>query len=198
MKKVLMVLAILLTFAVGASAQAPTPFSIYAGGALSLPTAPDSFKEGFKTGYHGLLGLGFDLMPTLELVGKFEYHAFKVDFDESMSEYSGGTNKLMMFGADAKWNPSLPALPISPYVLGGIGFANIKQSEFDGPPSMALSFMNEMVQEDQTEFYWNLGGGMELATSPMLSLFAQVRWVQIQTEGEASSFVPVSIGLKFF
>ena len=200
MKKLVMILAILFTFTVAASAQtpAPTPFSIYAGGALSLPNSPDAFKDGFKTGYHGLLGLGFDVAPKFQVIGKVEYHTFQVDFDESMSEYSGGTNKMWMFGADAKFNPSLPALPISPYVLGGVGFANIKQSEFEGPASLSLSLLNEFVSESQTELYWNLGVGTELKTSPMFSLFAQARYVSIQTEGESSSFIPISLGLKFF
>jgi len=198
MKKLMMILAILLAFAVGASAQAPSPFSIYAGGALSIPNSPDGFKDGFKTGYHGMLGLGFKVAPPLQLIGKVELHSFQVNFDESMSEYSGGTNKMWMYGADAKFSPSLPALPVHVYGLGGAGFATIKQSEFEGPASLSLSILNEMVAESQTEMYWNVGAGFELPTGPMMSLFAQARYVQIQTEGESSSFIPITLGFKFF
>lgn len=200
MKKILAILAILLTFGAVASAQIPSsPVSLYVGGALSIPTAPESFSTSFKNGYHGSLGLGFDVNPAFELIGKVEYHTFNFDFDQAdMTDYSGGTNKMWMFGADVKFNPSLPAMPVKPYILGGAGVANIKQSEFEGPASLSLSVLNAFISEDQTEFYWNAGAGFTLLSSPAFSLFAQARYVSIATEGEASSFIPVTIGLKFF
>ena len=198
MKRLLTVLAILLAFTVGASAQVSTPFSLYAGGALSIPQSPDGFKDGFKTGYHGMLGLGFNVAPSMQLIAKAELHSFKVDFTEDMAGYSGGTNKMWMFGGDVKFSPSIPAMPVKAYALGGLGVANIKQSEFEGPASLSLSILNEMVSEDITKMYWNVGAGVELPTGPKLSLFAQARYVQIQTENEASSFIPITLGFKFF
>ena len=198
MKRLLMILAILLAFSVTASAQVSAPFSLYAGGALSIPQSPDSFKDGFKTGYHGMLGLGFKVAPSMQLIAKAELHSFQVNFGDDMSEYSGGTNKMWMFGGDLKVSPSLPALPVKAYALGGAGVANIKQSEFDGPTSLSLSILNEMVAQDITKMYWNVGAGFELPAGPKLSLFAQARYVQIQTDNEASSFVPITLGFKFF
>jgi len=200
MKKILAILAILLTFGAVASAQVPSsPVSLYVGGALSIPTAPESFTTSFKYGYHGSLGVGFDINPLFELIGKVEYHTFSFDFDQAgITDYSGGTNKMWMFGADAKFSPSVPAMPVKPYFLGGFGMANIKQSEFEGPTSLALSVLNAFIPEDQTKFYWNMGAGFGLLSSPAFSLFAQARYVSIATDGEASSFIPVTIGLKFF
>ncbi|MEW5796347.1 MAG: outer membrane beta-barrel protein [Candidatus Zixiibacteriota bacterium] len=199
MKKVFTVLAILLAFGSTLSAQVPgSPVSIYAGGALSIPTAPESFKSYYKNGYHGFVGIGLPASPVIELVGKVEYHTFSFDFDQAYSEYSGGTNKVWMFGGDVKVNPSLPAFPVSPYLLGGLGFAAIQQTEFDGPPSLTLSLLNESVSENQTKLFWNIGGGFSLATSPVFSLFAQVRYVNIATDNESSAFIPVTVGLKFF
>lgn len=197
----MMLLAILIAFSAGSAiAQVPTPFSLYAGGAISLPQSPDGFKDGFKTGYHGSIGVGYKLMPNFQLVGKLEYHTFKVNFDNmpGAEGYTGGTNKLWMYGVDGRYQFSLPAAPISPYVLGGVGFANIKQSEFDGPTSLTLSVLNEAVSQSTTKMYWNLGAGTTLATGPSLSLFAQVRYVSIATEGESSSFIPITLGVKFF
>ena len=61
MKKLFTILAILIVFSAGAFAQVPSsPISFYAGGALSIPTAPDSFSETFKNGFHGMVGVGYD------------------------------------------------------------------------------------------------------------------------------------------
>jgi len=199
MKKLMMILAILVAFCASASAQVPSsPVSFYAGGALSIPSGPDSFKETFKNGYHGMLGVGFDLNPMFEIVGKLEYHTFQFDFTDVMSEYSGGTNKMWMYGADVKLSPSLPALPIKPYALVGVGMASISQSEFSGPTSLSLSILNSAIGESQTKMYWNLGVGMNLMSTPVFSLFAQARYVNIATDGESSQFIPITIGAKFF
>jgi opacity protein-like surface antigen len=133
-----------------------------------------------------------------EFVAKVEYHTFKWDFDQALSGYTGGTNKMLMFGGDMKWNPSAPAFPVAPYVLGGIGLANIKQSEFSGPASLALDFFNAAISENQTKFYWNMGAGFQLKTGPAFSLFAQARYVNIASDGGSSAFIPVTVGLKFF
>ena len=200
MKKLFTILAILIAFSGTAMAQMPSsPVSLYAGGALSIPSSPDAFSETFKSGFHGMVGVGYSVSPMIEMVGKLEYHSFKFDFDNAMMEgYSGGSNNVWMYGADAKVTPSLPALPIKPYGLVGVGFATMKQTEFDGPTSLALSALNEYLPYSQTEMYWNIGAGFNLATSPAMSLFAQARYVSIQTEGESSSFIPFTVGLKFF
>ncbi len=203
MKKLWWLIAILLTFTVAASAQTPVPFTLYASGAFSLPNSPDGFKDNFKTGYHGSLGLGIKMMPNFQIIGKAELHSFKFDFDNSelfagMDGYSGGTNNMWMFGADGRFSFNLPAAPISPFVLAGAGVASIKQTEFDGPASLALSALNSYLDETQTKFYWNVGGGFDLKSGPLFSLFVQARYVSIATEGEASSFVPISLGIRLF
>ncbi len=200
MKKLMMILAILIAFTASASAQVPSsPVKLYAGGALSIPTGGDAFKTTFKNGYHGMVGVGFGFGPMFEMVGKVEYHTFKLDFDAvGMDGYTGGNNKMWMYGADMKFSPSLPALPISPYVLGGIGVASISQSELQGPSSLSLSLLNEVITESQSKFYWNMGAGFNLKTGPAFSLFCQARYVNIATDYESASFIPVTVGLRFF
>lgn len=199
MKKLLVILAVLVAFAASASAQAPTPFSVYAGGALSLPQS-DAFKASFDNGYHGFVGLGFKVAPILQVIGKVEYHTFKFDFDNSVGSagFTGGTNKMIMFGLDGKLSPNLPASPVKPYFLGGLGLANIKQSEFEGPASLSLSLFNSIITESQTKVYFNVGAGADLLSNPAFGIFAQVRYVSISTDGESAAFVPISLGVRFF
>jgi len=62
-----------------AGAQVPVPFSIYGGGLLSFPNAPTEFKDAYKNGFHGMLGLGYKVAPIAQVVGKAEYHRFGFD-----------------------------------------------------------------------------------------------------------------------
>lgn len=203
MKKLLFTVLFLTVFAVAAWAQAPQPFSLYAGGALSLPAAPDGFKEGYKTGFHGSIGFGYKAAPNTQIVAKVEHHQFPIDYDSNpllstLTGVEGGANKMWMFGVDARMSFALPSSPVKPFVLGGLGMAKIQQSEFSGSNTLATSTLNSLIQEDQNKMYFNLGAGVELKAGPAWSLFAQLRYVSIATEGESSSFVPVTLGVKFF
>jgi opacity protein-like surface antigen len=197
MKKLYWMILLFLAFAGMAAAQVPQPFSLYAGGAVSIPQAPDAFKSGFKTGYHGAIGIGYKVMPNLQVIGKVEYHTFKFDF-QSLTGLEGGTNKMLLYGADGRYSVGVPSAPLKPYIIGGAGLANIKQSEFSGSDPLATSILNSVIPESQTKFYYNIGGGVELKSGPAWSMYAQVRYVSIGTEGGSSSFVPITLGLKFF
>lgn len=208
MKRVLLVLCLVLVFAGLSSAQVPNPVptvpvSIYASGAISIPASPSSFKEGFKTGFHGSLGVGLKLSPAFQLIGKIENHQFSVDFDNSLllstiAGIDGGKNKMWMYGVDGKYSLGLPAAPLKPFLLGGLGFANVKQTEFSSTDPLATSVLNSVLPASQTKVYYNIGGGIDLKSSPAFGLFAQVRYVSVATSGSSSSFIPFSVGVRFF
>ena len=129
MKKLFLALIILIAFGVSASAQVPTPFSLYAGGAISLPQSPTSFSDGFKNGIHGMIGFGWKLMPSLQAVAKAELHSFGVDFEKSglaasNPNLSGGTNRIWMFGVDGRYSLGLPAAPLKPSITAAYGIAS--------------------------------------------------------------------------
>ena len=202
MKKAMIALVALLVFAVGAQAQMPSaPFSLYAGGALSLPNSPDAFKDAYKNGFHGYVGAGQNVMPKMQLVGKIEYNQFSFDFDgtglATAGVDGGGSQKVWMFGADARYALGLPAAPLKPFFFGGGGMASISTSDFEGSNLSLVTSTNDQL-EGQTKMYWNIGAGAEFKTSPMMSLFVQARYVSVMTDGEALNFIPISVGLKFF
>ena len=196
MKKLLLTLIVLIVFALGANAQVPSPFSFYAGGALSMPASPEGFDAAYKTGWHGMVGAGYKVMPALQIMGKAEYHTFGFDFGDDVG-LEGGNYKVMMFGADGRFTINMPAAPVAPFVFGGAGLANVKMSEFEGP-SLVTSVLNASLPEDQNKMYFNVGAGFEMKASPTIKLFAQARYVGIQTEGETTAFVPITLGLRFF
>ncbi len=196
MKKPLLTAVCVIAFTFGVSAQVPAPFSLYAGGALSLPNAPDYFKDSFKTGYHGLVGVGYKLGPGFQVVGKAEYHKFAFDFT-GLSGVDGGDNKVWMFGGDGRLAFDLPAAPIKPFAFVGVGIANIKRSDFDGNVTLATE-LNDALPDTQNKVYYNIGAGVELKFGPSFNLFVQGRYVSIATEGNITSFIPITVGLKFF
>ncbi len=196
MKKALLTVVCMVVFVFGVSAQVPAPFSLYVGGALSLPNAPDDFKNSFKTGYHGLVGLGYKMGPGFQLVGKAEYHNFSFDFAD-LSGLEGGNSRVWMFGGDGRLALGLPAAPIRPFGFVGLGIANVKRSEFDGPLTLTAA-LNDALPDAQNKVYYNIGGGVELKFGPSLNLFVQGRYVSVATEGDNTTFVPITVGLKFF
>jgi opacity protein-like surface antigen len=201
MKKLFLALAVLVAFASLAGAQVPTPFSLYAGGAVSMPQSPSAFKDAFKSGYHGSVGFGWKLMPSFQAVAKAELHSFGLDFTEtglatSNPNLTGGSNRVFMFGVDGRFSVGVPAAPLKPFVLAGVGLAKVDQTDFSGDP-LATS-LNSLMPESQSKMYWNIGAGIELKGTPLFGLFAQVRYVSIATDGESQSFIPITLGLKFF
>jgi hypothetical protein len=201
MRKLFLALIILLAFGITASAQVPTPFSIYAGGAISLPQSPDQFKNNFKNGWHGMVGLGWKLMPSLQAVAKVELHSFAVDFENqnlvtSAPNLAGGTNRMLMFGLDGRYAVGVPAAPLKPFILVGGGLAHISSTDYTGDP-LATS-LNTDLPDPITKVYWNIGAGLEFKGAPFMGMFAQVRYVSVATDNGASTFVPITIGFKFF
>ena len=149
MKKVFLTFAFVALMAVGASAQMPSsPVSLYVGGALSLPQSPDNFSDTYKTGYHGFAGIGYSFVPKLQVIGKIEYNTFSFDFDNSgFSGLSdGGTQNLLMFGADGRFSLGVPAAPFKPFVFAGGGLASVSVSDFEGSDMVLATSIPEWIE----------------------------------------------------
>ncbi|MEW6049906.1 MAG: outer membrane beta-barrel protein [Candidatus Zixiibacteriota bacterium] len=193
MKKSIMIFGLVTCFAAAAFAQTPpSPFSIYAGGLMSMPNSPDGFKDSYKNGFHGFVGLGFKMVPAVQFVGKVEYHSFKFDWDQyTVPTASGGTQGIWMYGADARFAVGAPGAPVKPFALIGGGLAHVTHADFSDPVLFP-------TPENESKFYYNIGGGIQMHFLPAVDLFAQVRYVSIATEGEKTTMVPISVGVKIF
>ncbi len=197
MKKLFLTAVLTLACVAVASAQVPVPISLYAGGLMSFPNSPDQFKDSYKNGFHGMIGIGYKAMPVAQVVGKAEYHRFGYDFAQ-IDGVSNGAQSVWLYGADLRVGLNLPASPIKPYILGGGGVAHVSFSQFEGTNLSLTTALNDALPAAQNKFYFNFGGGFEFKLAPMTSLFAQVRYVSIATDVEKTSFVPLTLGLKFF
>ncbi|MGQ0715470.1 MAG: outer membrane beta-barrel protein [Gemmatimonadaceae bacterium] len=158
-----------------AEAQSPIRFGI--AGGLSLPTGED--KDLLENGFHGQVMLGFGMMALpVKLRADLSYHSF------------GGKDNILLGEVDARviggaLNAILGmgGIGVKPYLTGGVGMYNSKR-EFSGRDDTA------------TDFGLNGGVGLEFSLTGM-STFLEVRYVNIFTEVESTSVIPITFGILF-
>ncbi|UCD64946.1 MAG: outer membrane beta-barrel protein [Candidatus Zixiibacteriota bacterium] len=196
MKRIgLVLLTVTLAAGICTAQGVPKPFDLYLGGGLSFGSAPQEFTDFHKEGYHLAAAIGFNAMPLLQVVGRVEYHSFSKDLDEFMpdvDDLTGGTRRLLMFGVEGRLKAGIPTAPIRPYLLGGIGLARLSESDFK---TAAFIILDEY--EDETDFFFHAGGGLEFKAMVMFNLFVEGRYVNIKQTGDNLVFIPISVGLKF-
>jgi hypothetical protein len=182
-----------------APSYAQAPFSLYGGGFMSFPSSPGIFKDQYKNGYHLMAGLGLKSAPGLQIVPKIEYHRFGRDYSfGNLTDVSGGSEAMWLYGLDFRLGPTLPGVPLHPYVLVGGGLSRVTHAEFTGLNSTLVNELNANLPNEQSRFYYNVGAGFDIAFLPPINLFLQVRYVSVATEGSASRFVPITVGVKVF
>ncbi|UCE24779.1 MAG: outer membrane beta-barrel protein [Candidatus Zixiibacteriota bacterium] len=195
MKKVLFITIAVLLAALSSYAQVPAkPFNLYAGGGLTLGSAPQEFTDYHKEGYHLMGGLGLNLIPLIQFVGKVEYHSFSKDFNEffpSITDLDGGTRRILMLGVDARLGADVPTAPITPFLFAGLGLASISESDLQTAVEIAVD-----EYDSETELYINLGGGIEFKFLQVLNVFVQGKYVNIKQAGDNLVVIPVTVGIK--
>jgi opacity protein-like surface antigen len=188
--RAIVILSTILLLAAGASAQVPSsPIKFYGGIGFSNPSDPISFSDSYDKTYHAMVGIGFNIMPKIELMPKLEYHSFSSD----IRSLKDGKMKATMFGVDGKFTLSLPAFPFAPYALGGVGLAAVKQDDFNDAMDAIVDVPS---LKNQTQFYYDYGFGLEWKLMPAISAFGQMQWVKINTEDERETidFEGMSLG----
>lgn len=180
MKKLTLTLAVLVLFAMTASAQVPKPITIYADAGLSVPNG--DFNDSHKAGLHFGLGAGFDVSPNFQIVPNLEYHSFGFD----ISGLTGGKMTVLMFGVNGRMAMGAGPMPAKPYFLGGLGFAR------GSLEAIKLLAAEITPSGSSTDFYWNIGAGVQIT-----SFFVQARYVSISDDGGSTNYIPVTVGFKF-
>ena len=207
------IIVALVLFATGAMAQTPgKPFNLYFSIGGTFPVESDLFNDYHKLGYNLNGGLGFSTLPRLQTIARVGLHKISKDWkylkyaDELGNVYDdafdGGDVTAITYGVDLKLDLGLPALPVKPFLIGGIGFANL--SEGDVKITVAnMELWNPEFVDKGNQFYWSLGGGVALSSGPMFSFFLEARYMNIKqseiSDGEVDNLVviPINVGVKF-
>ena len=163
-----------------ASAQAQVNVGV--GGGLTLPTG--TFKDGAKTGWNGIAIVGYDLPSGLGVRGDFYYGQHNAKGAPS--------------GVSAKWKLAgglgdvlytfKSAGTVHPYVLGSVGFMNLKATASSGGASASAS---------ETKITFGGGAGIKFKAGSDASIFVEGRYLTINTSGDNANFIPISVGVSF-
>jgi hypothetical protein len=154
------------------------------GGGIGFPLG--DFNDVAKTGWHGLAAISF--VPNGSPVGlQFDgqYQQFKLDAGGS----SGLKDRIIMGTANVvfKFKTSEESA-FRPYLIGGGGVYNLKTTGSSTPGTI--------IQGGTTKFGLDGGVGFDFKTGG-LGLFVEDRYHHVFTSGGSTSFMPITIGIRF-
>lgn len=198
MKRSLLAVAAIALSASAAQAQTGAPvrpitFGVSAG--ASIPMGDLSSKNvdtggGAQTGFNVNGIIGYD-SPTLPvgIRGELMYNRFGVDKDltggvnANWSVLGGSVNAVLNMGSNQQARP---------YLIGGVGFAQLKASASESGASVSVS---------KSGFALNGGVGFRFPLGTM-STFLEARYHYLMTEDKDTgapnaTFLPISFGVLF-
>ena len=153
-------------------AQSPVRFGLAAG--ATFPQG--DIADGLDWGYHVAGSVtGRPMNSPFGVRGEVMWHSMKAN-DESLFE----GEDLNILGLLVNAEIGMSGVGVKPYFIGGLGYYRSTFGDFDA----------------ENDFGFNLGAGIDFALAGF-SAFTEVRWHSIQTEGDASNFIPLTFGLRF-
>lgn len=159
-----------------ANAQAASASRFGVNGGVSLPLG--DFADGAGLGFH----IGGHFQAPIN--DKLHFRA-NLDLGRYGGEDDFGVDNVMIMGAVA--NLVLPInteSALKPYVFGGLGFYNWKIETVGGG-----SF-------DDSDLAFNIGAGYDFKWGTK-SMFTELRYLSILSEGESTNMLPIVIGIRF-
>lgn len=179
-------LAVLITGALGlapAALRAQTNTSILVSGGLSMPVS--DLSDVVNSGYNLNLGLALGA-PVVPVGARFE--AGFSSFDMKSSGTSSGTVRIASGTANAVLN--LGPTSAAPYLIGGLGVYNIRQS---------ATIAGFSSSGDKTKAGINVGGGLRFPLTGITTFFEARYHVMLGDKSDLTNaqFIPITFGIQF-
>jgi opacity protein-like surface antigen len=166
-------------------------FGVSAGLSMPLGRMGDAFDSGFNLTGH--VGLQPAMFTNLSFRGDVSFDRFnaKKSIGALVQE---GTFTAIGVSANAVYGfpQSDPSAMLRPYVLGGIGFYNGKNNY-----SQQLGSAAEIeVESSDSNLGVQAGAGIDFKLSGFTT-FAELKFVNVFSEGSSTRWVPISFGFRF-
>ena len=143
------------------------------------PTLPmGDYGKVDKLGFHGLFLVQMPIQHSpihLRADLMFSQTSHKSSFGPGNSRIIGGT-------VDALYHFGDRHASMRPYILGGLGYFNVKES-------------TSGISESKIGF--GLGGGALFGLGASMHGFLEARYMSISTSGGSTGFIPITFGLMF-
>jgi len=167
MNKLVVSLALCAALGIPSIARAQLPVS------FGIAGGPTFSQEASEVGYHigGLIDISLPLLPV----------GFRVDGFINQIDFGGGKRRIFDVTANVVYAP-LPTPLAKPYFIGGVGFYSTR-----------IIGSSRLGQED---IGLNAGAGAKF-NFIALKVFLDARYHHVFSDGDATSFIPVTIGIMF-
>ena len=197
MKKLVFIFVVLLAFSAGVCAKDQVKPVVYAGGGICLPLGPTAFKDFWKAGGSFGGGIGIQINPKIEIIGRAYYSQHSIDDGKLPTGVTieGGKIKLVAFGVDGKYSFSKneEGIGFIPYIITGIGMTNIK---IEKATVTAGSYVIPFSEESETKLGVNVGAGLDYMFTPKAGLWLEGRLAMVSTSGDSFVWLPIRAGVK--
>ena len=167
MNKLVVSLALCAALGIPSITRAQLPVS------FGIAGGPTFSQEANEVGYHAgaLIDISLPLLPV----------GFRVDGFINQFDFAGGKTRIFDVTANVVYAP-LPTPIAKPYFIGGVGFYSTR--------------ITDSPRLGQDDIGVNGGAGVKF-NFIALKLFLDARYHHVFGDGEATSFIPVTIGIMF-
>jgi hypothetical protein len=206
-------LAALLAAARPAAAQGGlgvNPFSVGVSGGLSVPTG--DFSDVFASGFNvdGLLAVRAPTLPvSLRIEAGYQRFALKESVRDLLGQFGGSgdvTARILSGTANVVYGFTIPASPVRPYLIGGVGVYNLRARASGAFAELAEEF-GGTIEQSTTRLGLNGGLGLDVPLAG-ITVFGEARVHTIFTPSERdpdtgerfggrTTIVPLKIGVRF-
>ena len=187
MKKLTIAAVMVLTLMFSGSALAGGA-AVYLGGGIAMPSG--DWSNGWKMGFGGAGGVGFQLSPSMEVGARVAYTSFPFD-DLGTGLVDGGEVTTMAFLGDLRFYfGGGTEQKFKPYATGTVGITQFKLNE-----ATILGITTPEWTESPLTF--GFGGGFDYMFGPTAGLWFDVKYMIMNTEGASTNYIPFGFGIKF-
>lgn len=202
MKRISLITLVLLLFSATGWTQTEKNFDLYFSGGLSFPSKPQAFADYWKMGLNFGGGLGFDLSPSISIVGFVDYNNFAFDEKGLLQSIglsgsgvliNGGSASIFTISGNLKILFNATPRVTTAYFIGGAGFFSVSTADV----KVTYQGVSASVKgESESALSFHLGAGIEVPVGETTNIYVEGQYGIGLTKNESTNYIPVKLGVK--